>query len=99
MAIIVLDSIVPSDRAVVPMATAPAVCQHTFLARAPPVIVTLVAEAWVRDPATWKIHTSFGPPSRVTSFDIETSPVHLYRPGGRISPNTVQLELQQCSLK
>ena len=43
MAIIVLDRMIPSKCACVPMATAPAVCQNTFLACAPPVRVTFLA--------------------------------------------------------
>src|ERR1035437_5836067 len=65
------------------MSTAPAVCQKTFLASAPPVNVTLVAEAWVRVPTTWKIQTSPGPPERVTSRDMDTPVVQLWRPGER----------------
>ena len=45
MAIIVLVRIVPSKCAVVPMVTAPADCQNTFLACAPPARVTFLAEA------------------------------------------------------
>jgi len=77
MAICVLARIVPSECALVPMATPPADCQKTFLAIAPPLRITLVADAWVSAPATWKIHTSLGPPARVTSFDMPTLLVHL----------------------
>jgi len=59
------------------MATAPADCQKTFLASAPPDRITFVAEAWVRVPAIWKIQTAFRPPVRVTFFEMETLLVHL----------------------
>ena len=45
MAILVLASITPSKCAVVPMATAPEVCQKMFLGSAPPFRITLVALA------------------------------------------------------
>jgi len=45
MAIIVLARIVPSECAAVPIATGREHCQKTFLARVPPVSLTLVAEA------------------------------------------------------
>lgn len=70
-AIIVLDRMVPSECAVVPMVTAPAVCQNTFLACAPPVRITFLAGAWVSAPAIWKMKTSFGPPERVMSFVMD----------------------------
>src|ERR1035441_2469580 len=45
MAIFVLASITPSKCAVVPMATAPEVCQKIFLGSAPPFRITFVALA------------------------------------------------------
>src|ERR1700688_2700326 len=77
MAIFVLASITPSKCAVVPMATAPAVCQKMFLGRAPPFRITFVALAWVRVPAIWNIQTASEPPESVTFVAIETRVVHL----------------------
>src|ERR1041385_1444382 len=72
----VAPSTMPSKCAVVPIATTPAACQNTFPACAPPVRITLVAEAWVIPPATWKIQTSFGPPLSVTFVGIERTVLH-----------------------
>src|SRR5450631_2332491 len=77
MAIFVLVRMVPSECAVVPMMTPPAVCQKTFLACAPPLRMTFVAEAWLRVPAIWNIHTWFDAPDRVTSLAMPTLLVHL----------------------
>ena len=62
----------------------PAVCQNKFLAYAPPVSVTFLTEASLRFAAIWKIHTSFGPPARVASLDMDTPVLQLYRPGANV---------------
>src|SRR4029077_2763213 len=75
--IAVCDITTPSRCAVVPMLTTPATCHTTFCANAPPVRITLVADAWVRPPAIWKIQVSFAPPLSVTFFGMLTVFVHL----------------------
>ena len=68
---------IPSKCAVVPISTAPATCQKTFLAMAPPVRNTFLAELMVRSPEIWKIQTSVALPVSVTSVGMVTVLVHL----------------------
>ena len=75
--IFVLANIFPLNSDVVPRATTPATAQKMFLACAPPLRITLVAELISRVPAIWKIQTSSGPPERVTSVGIVTQELHL----------------------
>src|ERR1043166_7717492 len=82
----VLESTTPSMCAVVPRLTMPATCQTMFLACAPPVGITRVADAWVTPPAIWKIQVSFAPPLSVTLLGMRTVLDHLYRPAGSVRP-------------
>src|ERR1043166_4763377 len=82
----VFESTTPSMCAVVPRLTMPATCQTMFLACAPPVRITRVADAWVTPPAIWKIQVSFAPPLSVTLLGMRTVLDHLYRPAGSVRP-------------
>src|SRR6185295_8780849 len=55
----------------------PAICQKTFLARAPPTRLTDFAPAMVTSPAIWKIQTSLAAPERVRSVGMVTPVPHL----------------------
>ncbi len=77
IAIFVWANIFPLNSDVVPRVTAPATAQKMFLACAPPLRITLVAELISRVPAIWKIQTAFAPPERVTSVGIVTPELHL----------------------
>jgi len=68
----------PLKSDVVPRVACPAICQKIFFATAPPARVTIAPFATVRSWATWKIHTSFGPPLSVTpAAEINTPVPHL----------------------
>src|SRR5690242_16911317 len=73
----VCESTTPSKCAVVPTSTTPKTCQMTFWTSAPPVRMTLVADASVTPCAIWKIQTSFAEPLRVTSLEMVTVFDHL----------------------
>ena len=73
----VLQSRMPSMCEPVPSATLPATCQNMFLACAPPARMTCLTEARITFPVVWKIHTSLGPPERVTSSLMVMPVVHL----------------------
>src|SRR4051794_34224618 len=57
-----------------------------FLALAPPINVTRVAALIVRSPVTWNIHTSLGPPEKVTSVDGVGVEVHWKSRGRGVTP-------------
>ena len=65
-----------------PMVSAVSNCQKTFLGRAPPVKTTRLPAPVVTVPVICKIHTSLGPPFRVTFEPAVklTLVVHLYKP-------------------
>ena len=78
---------------VAPIVSPDWICQNTFLATAPPVKAIWVLAPVVTSPATWKIHTSLGPPLRVNV--VFTDKFKLtgdeYKPGASITPSKFEL--------
>lgn len=73
----VLQRQMPSKWAPGPTVVVPAICQKTFFAKAPPVIINFVPPAIENVPEVWKIQTSLEVPLSVTSDDMVTPLVHL----------------------